>query len=95
MFPRKCRGGEAGGADLAIRSGAWDYIQKASSLKEMRLPILRALQYRSEKSKTAPQVALKRTSIVGDSPALNASLDLVAEAASTDANVIAIETESK
>ena len=41
--------GDPDGAELAIRSGAWDYIQKPSSIEELTLPLVRALQYREEK----------------------------------------------
>jgi DNA-binding NtrC family response regulator len=43
--------GDADGAELAIKSGAWDYVEKGSfSLKEMTLILNRALQYRQEKT---------------------------------------------
>ena len=42
--------GDPDGAELAIKNGAWDYIEKPSSLKEMMLPLLRALQYREDKN---------------------------------------------
>jgi two-component system, NtrC family, response regulator len=37
--------GDEDGAELAINNGAWDYIQKTSSIKDMRLSLKRALQY--------------------------------------------------
>ena len=43
--------GARDGAELAIRSGAWDYIEKPSPLDELTLTVLRALQYREEKGK--------------------------------------------
>lgn len=75
------------GAELAIKSGAWDYIEKPSSTSEMLLPFLRALQYREEKW-VKPAVALKREGIVGYSPQMTACLDLLAQAASTDVSVL-------
>ena len=30
--------GDPDGAELAIKNGAWDYIEKPSSIKEMMLP---------------------------------------------------------
>jgi len=41
--------GSADGAELAIKNGAWDYIEKPCSLQAMTLPLVRALQYREEK----------------------------------------------
>ena len=41
--------GDPDGAELAIRHGAWDYIQKPSTVEAMTLSLTRALQYREEK----------------------------------------------
>ena len=82
--------GDANGAELAIKSGAWDYIEKSSSVKEITLSLERALQYRQQKTavaKTRSVAALKRSQIIGNSPKLNACLDLVAQAAGSDVNV--------
>ncbi|MFZ5571785.1 MAG: sigma-54-dependent transcriptional regulator [Thermodesulfobacteriota bacterium] len=79
--------GDAAGAELAIRSGAWNYIQKPATRHEISLQITRALQYR-EKHPREQAVALKRESIVGSSPQLTAALDLVAQSARSEANVL-------
>ena len=80
--------GTADGAELAIKSGAWDYIQKPSSISAMTLPLIRALQYREEKLKRKPSAALKMDGIIGDSSRMKACHDLVFEASSCDANVL-------
>jgi len=80
--------GEPQGAELAIKSGAWSYIQKPSSIREMALPLLRAIQYREETRKGKPPLSLKREGIIGESAAFRACLDLVAQAAATDVNVL-------
>lgn len=80
--------GTKDGADLAIRTGAWDYIAKPSSLQGMILPLKRALEYRQKKLNFARPRALKRTGIVGKSPQLESCLDQVAEAADSDASVL-------
>jgi two-component system NtrC family response regulator len=80
--------GTVDGAELAIKSGAWDYIQKPSSISSMMLPLMRALQYREEKLKKKPSAALKMEGIIGGSSRMRACADLVAEAASCDANVL-------
>ena len=82
--------GDPDSAELAIKSGAWDYIEKASSLKEMMLPINRVLQYRQEKTKKIYPVSLKRDRIIGNSPQIRACLDFVAQAAVSGANVLII-----
>lgn len=82
--------GDPDGAELAIKNGAWDYIEKPSSIKAMTLPLVRALQYREEKKARKPPVALNREGIVGNSPQMRACIDLVAQAANSDANVLII-----
>ncbi len=85
--------GDPDGAELAIKNGAWDYIEKPSSIKAMTLPLVRALQYREEKQARKPAIALNREGIVGNSPQMRACIDLVAQAANSDATVlIAAET---
>jgi two-component system NtrC family response regulator len=83
--------GEPDGAELAIKSGAWDYIEKCSSVKDMTLSLERALQYRREKkaeSRKQNVIALKREDIFGDSPKLRACLNQVAQAAGSQANIL-------
>ncbi len=82
--------GDPNGAELAIKCGAWDYIEKGFSIKEITLSLERALQYRKEKVEAQQKrkpVQLKRDQIIGNSPALNNCLDLVAQAAESDANI--------
>lgn len=80
--------GDPDGAELAIKNGAWDYIEKPSSIKAMTLPLVRALQYREEKKARKPPVALNREGIVGNSSPMRACINLVAQAANSDANVL-------
>lgn len=83
--------GDADGAELAIKSGAWDYIEKSSSAKAIRLSLTRALQYRKEKKTASVANAvrvLRRENIIGDSPQINACLDMAAQAALSDINVL-------
>ncbi|MGD9608661.1 MAG: sigma-54-dependent transcriptional regulator [Desulfovibrionaceae bacterium] len=77
------------GAELAIKNGAWDYIEKPATAETMTLPLIRALQYRKEKfAHRPPTVALKREGIIGNSNRMVSCLDLVAQAANTDANTL-------
>ncbi len=81
--------GDADGAELAIKSGAWDYVEKGSfSLKDMSLILSRALQYRKEKSSSKLPLALKREGIVGKSQPMQACYDLLAQASASEANVL-------
>ena len=83
--------GDPNGAELAIKCGAWDYLEKGASVKEITLSLFRALQYREQKqlgSSTNKVVSLKRDGIVGNSACLQECLDLVAQAASSDSSVL-------
>ncbi len=80
--------GDPDGAELAIKNGAWDYIGKPSSINGIILTLTRALQYREERKAHRSTVALKREGIIGSSPKLLSCLDLMAQAADSDASVL-------
>ncbi|HME46391.1 MAG TPA: sigma-54 dependent transcriptional regulator [Syntrophorhabdales bacterium] len=80
--------GDPDGAEIAIRNGAWDYIQKSSSTKEITLALIRALQYRDEKKARVPLSVLKTGGIVGSSEEIISCLDIMAQAANSDASVL-------
>jgi two-component system NtrC family response regulator len=80
--------GDPDGAELAIRHGAWDYIQKPSTVEAMTLSLTRALQYRDEKKASKASLTLRREGIVGNSPKMKTCLDLLAHVANSDANVL-------
>jgi len=81
--------GDADGAEKAVVSGAWSYIEKPYVIRELSLQLTRVLQYRREKRKvTTIPVALRRDTIIGNSPALRKCLDQVARAASSDVSVL-------
>ncbi|KIX12765.1 sigma-54-dependent transcriptional regulator [Dethiosulfatarculus sandiegensis] len=80
--------GDPDGAELAIKSGAWDYLEKGNSLSDIPLILNRVLQYRREKASTRPMVALKRPGIVGNSPKMLKCYDLLAQASASEMNVL-------
>ncbi len=82
--------GDPDGAELAIKSGAWDYIEKPLSIERVSLPLLRTLQYREEKLRQKSQKALKHTGIIGSSSQMKRCLDLLAQASYSDASVLII-----
>jgi two-component system NtrC family response regulator len=43
--------GDPDEAELAILAGAWDYLEKPASFEAIKLPILRALEYREERKR--------------------------------------------
>lgn len=80
--------GDPDGAELAIKSGAWAYLEKPVSAQVLELLLTRALEYHEVKLARRPPVVLERGDIVGSSPRLKACLDLMAQAANTDAAVL-------
>ncbi len=80
--------GDPDGAELAIKTGAWDYIEKTASTKKMTLPLVRAMKYREEKATKTPRSALKRDGIIGNSHVMKLCFDLLAQASESEANVL-------
>ncbi len=77
--------GNAIGAELAIKSGAWDYISKPASTDQYLLHMQRVMQYRSEKQASHPK--LGHHNIVGRSKAITRCLDLAAKVAESHISV--------
>lgn len=87
--------GDPDGAELAIKNGAWDYIEKPHTFNTVRLPVLRALKFREQKRAKEFRVvsregvrALKRQGIIGHSPRVRGCLDLMAQASAWDTSVL-------
>lgn len=83
--------GDPNGAEAAIKYGAWDYLEKGASVKEITLSLLRALQYREQKNYGSAAInaaTIVREGIVGSSACLKECLDLVAQAADSDSSVL-------
>ncbi len=78
----------ADGAALAIKSGAWDYVAKPSSMNSLILPLERSLQYREAKKNRLPSRMFKRDGIVGSSPVMMFCLDQTTRAAESDVNTL-------
>ncbi|MFV0346962.1 MAG: sigma-54-dependent transcriptional regulator [Halodesulfovibrio sp.] len=77
--------GHADGAELAITSGALDYISKPASLASVREAVQRALAYRKGACQlTEPE----RFGIVGNSVSMQRCFRLLSEAASSEAPVL-------
>ena len=67
---------------MAIRHGAWCYLEKNSIVKEISLPLERALQFRQALSgQKAMLSAVERDQLVGESPRFLHCLELFANAA--------------
>lgn len=79
--------GDSEGAAVALGNNVWDYIPKPASMDEIRLPMLRALEYRQQKQRKKP-LTVDRSSIIGNSPQITASIESLAIAANSNANVL-------
>jgi two-component system NtrC family response regulator len=80
--------GDPDGAELAIKSGAWDYIEKPFTNEKIALSLTCALQYRIEKQSEKQAVSLERGEIIGESPQMRHCLDLLAKGANSHLNVL-------
>ena len=86
--------GDPDGAELAIRNGAWDYIEKPFSNGALHLPFVRAIQFHQQKAALglndkSPQSGMSvKWGIIGDSPKMRVCLDLLAQAANSSASVL-------
>ena len=76
------------GAQIAIENQAWDYLQKDSSFQNVKLSIMRAIQYREQKKATRPKISLKREGIIGKSGRINICLEQVFQASQQDNSVL-------
>lgn len=80
--------GDPDGAELAIKGGVWDYLLKPSSVREISLTLGRALKYHEEKVGKAGKGTLDLSGVVGESPSIKASFNLLSQAARSDTNVL-------
>ncbi len=80
--------GDHRGAEAAIKNGAWDYIEKPSTINLMVLPLVRILQYKEASTAPKTQLTIKRDGIIGSSQGIRSSLDQVGQVAASDTNVL-------
>lgn len=75
-------------AEFALRNGAWDYILVTADPEPAAASIDQALQYRKEQKGEDPPAPVKREKIIGNSPGMKHCLQLLGQAAASDANVL-------
>ena len=81
--------GSPDGAEMAVKFGAWDYLEKPLSPHRITLSLNRAIQYRRDlKMVQRPAMALKLDRLVGSSKQMAACYDLLAQAAGSDVSVL-------
>lgn len=80
--------GDPEGAELAIKNGAWDYIQKPTSINTVQLTISRALQFRINKSRSGHKKQIVRNGIIGKSQQLLQCLEHLAQVSLGKNNIL-------
>lgn len=80
--------GDPDAAESAIRNGAWDYLVKPSPIDHIKRTIARALSHGDNKRTISLMASLKRDDLIGNSAAINATLERIAQAAASEANVL-------
>jgi two-component system NtrC family response regulator len=76
------------GAELAMKSKAWDYISKKGSHKKYKFALERAYEYRRQKQSRRHLQTLDRNGIIGQSRLVSECIDKVAIAAMEDYPVL-------
>lgn len=82
---------DADEAELAISNGAWDYVLKSRSPKQLLEPLSHLALYREKKKQTPGKEAAggqHLAGIIGSSMQLRSCLDLLTKAARSDTNVL-------
>ncbi len=81
--------GDQDGAEMAVKNGAWDYIQKPFSPEKILLTLNRVLQYREDLRQTPqPARALQAEGLIGSSSQMRTCRDFLARAANSEANTL-------
>nr|NJM02550.1 sigma-54-dependent Fis family transcriptional regulator [Desulfobacula sp.] len=76
------------GAEMAISSGAWNYLGKPFLRQELNLQVSRALQFRREKGNVSSPGILKRNGLIGESKEIRSCLEQASAAAYSDTPVL-------
>ena len=79
--------GDTKGPEVALKNGAWDYIEKPPSYAKIKLLITRVLQFRKKKLQFRQKPLLFCDTIIGNSKKFKESLERVALAANSEGNV--------
>jgi two-component system, NtrC family, response regulator len=83
--------GSSDDAEIAIKHGAWDYIEKPVSPPQLKIILNRALQYRNAKTNHPENAAaseMKFDGPEGASPCINETIKAIHYASTSDVNVL-------
>jgi len=81
-------GGDSAGAEIAIKSNAWDYIQKSGSHKQFEFSLIRALEYRQQKQAKIQEKKIKREAIIGESRQIKLCLRNILKASNNEVPIL-------
>ena len=80
--------GDPDGAELAVKNGAWDYLEKPVFIDKFALTLQRAIRFRAQSRLGDSLFVLDHAGVIGDSPGMRTCFEMVAKAATTEANVL-------
>ena len=80
--------GDGDAIETALRSGVWEFLTKPLSVQELTQAVSQLTAYRLGKPRRQETAPLARMGIIGNSPQLMAALQLLAEAAGSNVNVL-------
>ncbi len=80
--------GDPNGAEIALKNGAWHYIEKPAAYHLIQLLITRVLDYRERRRRFYRESAFNREFIIGEDPKLLEAIESVQKAAKFDGNVL-------
>lgn len=80
--------GDGDAAEIALRSGAWEYLTKPLRVRELSQALSHILAYRGGRRPSLQVQDMDRSQIIGSSPSLMKALHSLAEAARSDVNVL-------
>lgn len=80
--------GDGDTAETALRSGVWEFLTKPLNVQELTQAVSHLVAYRRSRPYARGAANPTRTGIIGSSPRLTAALQLLAEAAASDVNVL-------
>jgi two-component system, NtrC family, response regulator len=74
-------------AEISIKGGVWDYLQKPYVLNDIQIILERAILYHHQKKLKKPLYYAQRN-IIGNSSALRSAIDAMMTAAKSDASIL-------
>ena len=80
--------GDGNAVETALRAGVWEFLTKPLTVQELTQALSQLTAYRLGKPRRQETTPLARMGIIGNSPQLAAALQVLAEAAASNVNVL-------